>query len=47
MLHEKKGRTVAAMTFMEEVLKIDPDYANALNFIGYTWAEKGIRLDEA
>jgi tetratricopeptide (TPR) repeat protein len=47
MLHEKTGNTDTALTFMEEVLKIDAEYANALNFIGYTWAEKGIRLDEA
>jgi Tfp pilus assembly protein PilF len=32
---------------MEQVLQLDPDQANALNFIGYTWAEKGINLDKA
>jgi tetratricopeptide (TPR) repeat protein len=32
---------------MEDVLKIEPDYPNALNFVGYSWAEKGIKLDEA
>jgi Flp pilus assembly protein TadD len=32
---------------MESVLKIDPENADALNFIGYTFADRGIRLDEA
>ena len=35
------------MQIMEDVLKIEPDYPNALNFVGYSWAEKGIKLDEA
>jgi tetratricopeptide (TPR) repeat protein len=47
MLLEKMGDNEKALTYMERVLKIDPEHANALNFIGYSWAEKGIRLDEA
>jgi tetratricopeptide (TPR) repeat protein len=36
-----------ALQYMEHVLRIKPDQANALNFIGYTWAEKGINLEKA
>ncbi len=32
---------------MDEVLQVDPEYANALNFVGYTWADRGINLPEA
>lgn len=32
---------------MQKILSIDPDHADALNYIGYTYAEMGIRLDEA
>jgi tetratricopeptide (TPR) repeat protein len=32
---------------MQTVLKLDPQNAEALNFIGYLYADKGIRLDEA
>ena len=32
---------------MRQVLKINPDNADALNFIGYTHAEMGINLNEA
>jgi tetratricopeptide (TPR) repeat protein len=32
---------------MQKVLQIDPNHADALNYIGYTYAEQGIHLDEA
>jgi tetratricopeptide (TPR) repeat protein len=32
---------------MEQVLKIDPNHAEALNFIGYSYADRGIHLREA
>ena len=32
---------------MQMVLKLDPDHADALNFIGYMYADQGIHLDEA
>ena len=32
---------------MAKVIKVDPKHANALNYIGYTLAEKGIRLNDA
>ena len=32
---------------MRKVLEFDPDHADALNYIGYTYAEQGIKLDEA
>jgi tetratricopeptide (TPR) repeat protein len=47
MLHEKKGESEKALAIMNDVLAIDPEYPNALNFVGYSLAEKGIRLDEA
>jgi len=32
---------------MNKVLELDPNHASALNYVGYSWAEKGERLDEA
>ena len=32
---------------MQRALEHNPDNADALNFIGYTWAERGENLDEA
>ncbi len=36
-----------AVELMQRVLEIDEANFDALNFIGYDWAERGIRLDEA
>jgi tetratricopeptide (TPR) repeat protein len=32
---------------MEEVFRIDPEHAQALNFLGYSYAERGIELERA
>jgi len=32
---------------MEKVLELDPDNAHALNYIGYTWADRDTKLAEA
>ena len=36
-----------ALVYMQQVLERDPDHADALNYIGYTWAEQGVHLDQA
>lgn len=41
------GETNAAFTQMEGILAIDPDDAYALNYVGYTWGERGENLDKA
>jgi Flp pilus assembly protein TadD len=32
---------------LKKVIKINPEHADALNYLGYSYAEKGIHLDEA
>jgi len=32
---------------MEQVLYLQPDHAEALNFIGYTWADNNTNLEQA
>lgn len=44
---EKTNRFEASIKSMEKVLEIDPKNADALNFIGYTYADRGIHLDQA
>ncbi|HLG19587.1 MAG TPA: tetratricopeptide repeat protein [Bdellovibrionota bacterium] len=46
-VHDKMGNTEKLYEAMKTVLEINPDNANALNYLGYTYAEKGIKLDEA
>ena len=36
-----------ALVYMERVLELNPQSAQALNYVGYTLAERGQRLDEA
>ncbi len=42
-----QGDPDESLRYMRRVLELDPDNANALNFIGYSWAERGENLDEA
>ena len=32
---------------MEEVIRLDPKHANALNYLGYSYADRGVKLPEA
>jgi tetratricopeptide (TPR) repeat protein len=44
---DKNGMEEQALRRMERVLELQPEHADALNFIGYAWADKNIRLPEA
>lgn len=46
LYHEEKAYD-EALRYMHLALASNPDNANALNFIGYTWAERGENLDQA
>jgi tetratricopeptide (TPR) repeat protein len=47
MLHERAGRTDKGLEFARKVLDSNSDSPEALNFVGYTWAEQGKNLKEA
>jgi len=47
LLLEKENKRELALQRMTSLLKIDPDHAEALNYIGYTWADMGINLEQA
>ena len=36
-----------AVEFMLQAIALDDDHASALNYVGYTWADQGVRLEEA
>lgn len=44
---ERAGDPEGAVALMQALLRADPDNASALNFVGYVWADRGERLDEA
>lgn len=47
VLLDRAGRFDEAVERMRAVLKRNPKSASALNFIGYSYADRGVRLDEA
>lgn len=47
VLYDKADMHEQSIRAMHRVLSINERNAEAMNFIGYTWAERGIRLDEA
>jgi tetratricopeptide (TPR) repeat protein len=46
-LLDRKENKEGSIAQMRRVLELDPDNADAMNYIGYTYAEQGINLDEA
>lgn len=44
---DRQNRINEALAIMELVLEADPENADALNFIGYTWADNSINLEKA
>lgn len=47
VLYGNQNEVDRALGYMERVLEVNPRNAQALNYVGYTWAERGQRLDEA
>jgi tetratricopeptide (TPR) repeat protein len=44
---DRMDRKDEALAVMKKILTVEKDHAGALNYVGYTYADKGIRLDEA
>jgi tetratricopeptide (TPR) repeat protein len=47
VVHDKSGDKEASIASMRKVIELDPKHANALNYLGYTYADLGRNLDEA
>jgi tetratricopeptide (TPR) repeat protein len=45
--YERAGQRTEAEKQFRKALEKDPDYAEALNYLGYMWAERGENLDES
>jgi Flp pilus assembly protein TadD len=45
--YDRSGEREAALAQMRAILAVKPDHAEALNYLGYSYAERGERLDEA
>ena len=47
MVYEKTGNFDGMVAQLKRTIEINPSYADALNYLGYSYAEKGIKLDKA
>lgn len=47
LLLENDGDHEAALAIMEKIIELKPDHAAALNFVGYSWADTKVNLDQA
>lgn len=47
VVQDKAGDKEASIASMRKVIELDPKHANALNYLGYTYADLGRNLDEA
>ncbi len=47
VVYGEADRTDEAVAYMRRAIEVNPENANALNYIGYTLAERGEQLDEA
>jgi tetratricopeptide (TPR) repeat protein len=47
MLHDRLNMKPQMFESMKKVIEIEPDHAQAMNYIAYSWAEAGENLDKA
>ena len=47
VIYDKMGDKDASMAQMKETIALDAEHASALNYLGYTYADMGLNLDEA
>jgi tetratricopeptide (TPR) repeat protein len=45
--YDKLNRFEEVVRSMETALKLDPHHADALNYLGYSYAERGMKIEEA
>ncbi len=44
---ERKGDIAQAEKYFEQCLGLSPNFPDALNYLGYMWADRGVNLDKA
>lgn len=47
VLYGEQKRFDDSLRYMNQALERNPDNASALNYLGYSWAEKGVNLEQA
>jgi len=47
IVYEKQGKRDEMLATLKKTIELKPDHADALNYLGYSYAEKGENLDES
>lgn len=47
LVHGEAGHYEQMVEYMQRVIAQDPDHFSALNYLGYTWVDRGENLDQA
>jgi tetratricopeptide (TPR) repeat protein len=47
VIYDKQGNVDRAIEEMKKVIALNPDHTDALNYLGYTYADRGVNLEEA
>ncbi len=47
VIHDKMGDLEKLIESMEKAIELDPEHATAMNYLGYTYADRNMRLPEA
>jgi tetratricopeptide (TPR) repeat protein len=47
IIYDRMGLSQKAIDMFQKCLRINPGHASAHNYLGYTWAEKGVNLEMA
>lgn len=47
VVYDKKGDRIACIKEMKNAIRLDPEDPNSLNYLGYTYADLGMNLEEA
>ena len=45
--HDRSGNFDLAVKVLKRIIEIDPGHYDALNYLGYSWAERGVNLEES
>ncbi|TNF45308.1 tetratricopeptide repeat protein, partial [bacterium] len=47
IVYDRSGRFSRTEKIMQRIIEIDPSHYDAMNYLGYSWADRGIRLEDA
>jgi len=47
IVYDRSDRFTLAIDLLKRIIEIDPGHHDALNYLGYSWADRGVNLEES